>query len=90
MGLKKTERAEAPGEMRPHAPVTEKQYHSIFQPAGAGAMAQKLRMLAALAEDLSLESAPKLGSSQPPVIPAPEDLTPSSGLLRHLHSHAHN
>lgn len=53
-------------------------------------MAQRLRMYTALAEDQSLlPRKPTFGSSQPAETPAPGDLTPSSGLHRHLHFYAH-
>lgn len=48
-------------------------------------MAQCLRVLAVLPEDLSLFPATILGRLQQPVTPAPEDPALSSGLRRHPH-----
>ena len=42
-----------------------------------------------LAENENVIPAPTTNSSQPPVTPAPEDLVPSSGFYRYLHSCAH-
>jgi hypothetical protein len=58
---------------------------------GAGDMGQKLRALVALAKNQrSAPSTPTGNGSQMPVIQAPGNLMPSSGLHRHcMHMHMH-
>lgn len=51
-----------------------------------GLKAQQLRALAAAAEDFGSIPEPMLGSTQPPVTPAPGNLIPSSGLLGQIHT----
>lgn len=50
-------------------------------------MLRWLRAFAASPEDLSSVSSTQISGSKLPMIPAPDDLTPSSGF--HLHSHTH-
>ena len=55
--------------------------------SGAGEMAQGLRALAALPEDLSLIPSTHMAASKLSATPVPENPTPSSGLLEYKEHH---